>query len=68
MMNEKYKTKKDLIEKKQFLRVERKMKFHQDLINYYDEIKYLRQNGDVYFEEKSSNKNAKSIGMNERNF
>ena len=61
MVNGKYEKAQDMINKLQQLKVKTKIKFHQNIRNYYDEMKFRRQSNTFQFKEGSFSKNAEDI-------
>ena len=64
MMNKKYKTLEEMIDKLQILGGKTKFKFLKDFITSYDDLKYLRQSGFFHFEGDTLSENAPNRAMN----
>ena len=64
MTNGKFETTLDKIEKLQNLKGKTKLKFYQNVNNYYDEKKYRRQNGHFKFKEDVFSKGGEGVATN----
>ena len=62
MMHTRYKSVKEMINKLQKLKVNTKLKFHQNF-SHYDKMCYLKQNADFYFEIDAFSKDTQGITM-----
>ena len=62
MVNTNYNTTEVMINIIERLRGKTKLKFNQNVSNYYDEMNYRRQSGIFKFEEDTFSKNMEGIG------
>ena len=60
MMNTKHNKKEDMTDELQSLKGKTKLKHHQDISNFYEQMKYFRQSGNFDFEEDLFSKMLKT--------
>ena len=64
MVNGKYDTTRDMIDKLQSLKWKTNLKFYQNKSNYYNEMNYRWQSNTFQFEEDLFSKNVQGISKN----
>ena len=62
MVNAKYNTTGDMIDKSESVKGKTKLIFYKNISNSYDEMNYRRQNNIFQFEEDTFGENAQGIG------
>ena len=64
MINTGDNTTQDMNHKSQSSGSKTEIKFYEDIGNYYNEMRYHKENGNVQFEEDTHSRNAQSVGEN----